>query len=813
MDKPETIKLVQQDNLLSLTDLWYLCLGHWKWFVLSLFITMTFALWNILSTEPSYTQNASVMIKEDNKNRGISSDVASAFSDMGIGMTSSLVENESEVFKSPDVILEVVRHLNLDMNYATDGRFHRTTLYGSNLPVNVLLPDLNDNQGVSFMLKLGDSNKFTISKIDFEGEELDDVISGSFGESLSSPMGRIIVNKLPIAASKDNAKSKISTIYVSKSDVESAVMSISNRLSVEITNFNMIISLSFTDVSIERAKAVINKLIEVYNTHWIEDKNKIATSTSMFINERLAVIENELGLVDSDISTYKSANLLTDVQAAGAMYMQQANKASEEMLNLNNQIYMARSIRSSLSTGNDVNKYNILPSNTGIVTNGVDEQINEFNTLLLKRNNFVANSSVNNPIVKDLDAQLVAMRQAICTSLDNLVTSLQTQIDNLQRYSRQTKSNIQANPSQAKNLLSVERQQKIKESLYLFLLQKREENELSKAFTAYNTRIVSTPYGSRRPTAPVKSKILLVAFLVGLFAPVVVLYVRESLNTTIRNRKEIEDAVNVPFLAEIPEMSPKRRFWQKKPQHTALTIYVKEGRRNVINEAFRILRTNLEFITDESSTGTVFCTTSFNPGNGKSFITLNSAVALAIKGRKVLLIDCDMRRATLSKEFGAPAIALSAYLAGKVEMDAIVTHDDKLGLDVIAAGAIPINPTELLYGARFKSLIDAYRDKYEYIFIDCPPSDIVADTSIIAKQCDRTIFVVRAGMLERNMLPKLQEDYETQRFPNMMLVLNGTVYEKSAYGSRYGYAYTYGYGYYGKEGGKYYTDKDTTEES
>ena len=233
---------------------------------------------------------------------------------------------------------------------------------------------------------------------------------------------------------------------------------------------------------------------------------------------------------------------------------------------------------------------------------------------------------------------------------------------------------------------------------------------------------------------------------------------------------------------------------------------VKDGSRNVINEAFRILRTNLEFVTDSSKKENIFCTTSYNPGNGKTFITLNIAVSLAIKGKKVLLIDGDMRHTSLSKAFDSPGIGISGYLAGKIEdVDMIIKHDSEHGLDVIPTGAIPPNPTELLYSPRLKQLLDIVRERYDYIFIDCPPSDIVADTSIITKYADRTIFIIRAGMLERSMLPKLQEDYDTQRFPNMMLILNGTIYENNTYGNRYGYSYAYGYGYYGSNSKDYYS--------
>lgn len=795
-----------QDDILSLSDLWYMCLSNWKWFVVSVAFALMLAFIYVVRMEPVYEQLASVMIKEDGKRGGMSSDVASAFSDMGIGMTSSNVENEAEVFKSPNVILEVVKRLNIDVNYSTDGRFHRTTLYKKTCPVDVAFTNLAGDQSASLTLTLNGKDEVAISAIMLDGEECAGTYKGKLGDSIKTPIGEIYVRKNLEYVQNPEAK-PLSTIYVSRLSDDSSVSNVLGRLSVWLNSKNnTIIDIAYSDVSIQRAQDIINTLIEVYNQHWVEDKNQIASSTSAFINDRLAMIENELGNVDSDISTYKSANMVPDVQAAGAMYMQQANKTGQDMMELNNQIYMAKSIRESLSSGTDVNNYQLLPSNSGIQSPGIDTQIAEFNKLLMQRNSYVANSSTENPTVKKLDAQLVASRHAICSSLDNVVTALETQIRNLQNYSRTTTSNIQANPTQAKNLLSVERQQKVKEALYLFLLQKREENELNKAFTAYNTRVVATPHGKKTPVEPVSRNIFMIAFAIGLMLPAVVLYVAESMNTRIRNRKEVEDAVTVPFLAEIPDMGPKRHFWERKPKHTTHPVMVEDGNRNVINEAFRILRTNLEFVTDSSKRENVFVTTSYNPGNGKTFITLNMAVSLAIKGKKVLLFDGDMRHTSLSKAFGAPGIGLSSYLAGKVDdVNAIILHDADKGLDVIPTGAIPPNPTELLYGPRLKQLLDSLRERYDYIFIDCPPSDIVADTSIITKLADRTIFVIRSGMLERSMLPKLQEDYDTKRFPNMMLILNGTVYDSGSMGGRYGYAYAYGYGYYSSNSKDYYS--------
>lgn len=349
--------------------------------------------------------------------------------------------------------------------------------------------------------------------------------------------------------------------------------------------------------------------------------------------------------------------------------------------------------------------------------------------------------------------------------------------------------------------MSVERQQKVKESLYLFLLQKREENELSQAFTAYNTRVITPPTGSMIPTAPVKKNILLVGFALGLLIPVVIVFLQETLNTRIRGKKDLE-GLSIPFVGEIPLYGKVRRsglFRKKVTPLTETKVVVKEGSRDVVNEAFRVLRTNLEFVSGENGMGQVILMTSFNPGSGKTFLTVNIASSLAIKGKKVLVIDGDLRRGSTSVYVGSPHHGLSNYLAGKVQRieDVIVPASETVRFDVLPVGTIPPNPTELLSGERLQALLADFRTHYDYILIDCPPIELVADTHIIEKYADRTIFVVRAGLLERSMLSELEALYTEHKFKNMAVLLNGTEGNGSyRYGYRYGYHYGYGSNYY-----------------
>lgn len=785
-------------DFIRIQDLLYLCLAKWHWFVLSLTLCLGVAVIYLLRTPPVYTRSASILIKEDSKGKSASSEMES-FADFGIFSTNTNVNNEMGTLQSPDLMLEVVKRLHLEMNYLVDGRFHKRTLYGNELPVGVSLVDFPDNEAASFRLRLHSEGSFTLDKFTRNGESLSGEATGLLGDTIESPIGRLTI--LPTAHYE--AALNDDELIVVRSTVKGAVGGASAQLSVmQNDEKSNIITLSYRDVSTQRAEEVLSTLITIYNENWVRDKNQIAVSTSRFINERLGVIEGELGNVDNDISSYKSQHLLPDVQAAASMYMAQASEAQAAIKVLNNQTYMARYIRNYLT--NEANRFQLLPANSGIDNHNINTQINEYNNQLLERNNLVSKSSVKNPLVVEMDASLAALRKALISSIDNELVALNAQIKSQQSYGGQATSQIASNPQQAKYLLSVERQQKVKEALYLFLLQKREENELSQAFTAYNTRIISKPDGSMLPTAPVKKNILLVAFALGLLIPVVIIFIRENTNTVVRGRKDLE-SLSAPLVGEIPQyFTVKKRWGMKRKERPDLkNIVVKEGNRNVINEAFRVLRSNIEFMMGAQREQNIFVLTSFNPGSGKSFLAMNIAMSFAIKKKRVLLIDGDLRHGSTSSYIGAPAVGLSDYLSGMNDRwQQLIMPDEKHpDLHIFPIGKVPPNPTELLENGRLQQLISQLRSAYDLIFIDCPPIDIVADAQILEKVADRTLFIVRAGLLDRTMLPELERIYEEKRFKNLSVILNGTEGTSGRYSYRYGYRYGYHYGYASYYGG------------
>ena len=801
-----------------LKDWIYMCLNRWYWFLISVIIMLAGATFYILKTAPIYQRTAKILVKADKK--GSSAIDVSDFTDVGFMASNVNVQNELITIQSMDNKMETVRRLNLDVNYTHDGLFRPTTLYEESLPVKVSFLDLTDDQSAALVLK-PDKNQVELSDFVFNGESVSKKMTVKLGDTVSTPVGRIVVSKTDYY--KNNSWPKIN---VTRSTMNAACRTLSSKITVAQVNKGAdVLSISVSDVIKKRADDIINMLVAVYNGNWLKDKNQITISTSQFINDRLQVIEGDLGNVDDDISSYKSANLLPDVGAVSSMYLGQNREVAKNIVDLENRMNITRYIRNYLAS--EASHDQLLPVNSGVDNTGIEAQISRYNEMMMRRNSLVANSSTQNPLVLELDEKLAALRSSVIASLDNQITTLNKLIQSAVSTEKNVNAHIAAGPTQAKYLLSVERQQKVKESLYLYLLQKREENELSQAFTAYNNRVIEHPNGGSAPIKPKKSIIILAALLIGLAIPVVIIFLNEQMNTSLRGRDDLKN-VKMPFIAEIPltgEAAAKNNqrkslmfrglFGKKKDDletNTKLAeIVVKAGSRSTINEAFRVMRTNVEFMCKEG-TSHVMMFTSYNPGSGKSFITMNFAMSLAIKDKRVLVVDGDMRHCSMSQFVNGPKIGMSNYLAGKIDdvRSTLVPINEKHpNLKVLPVGTIPPNPTELLATDRFSDMIKDLSKDFDYVFIDCPPIDIVADTQIISGLADYTIFIVRAGNLERSMLPELDKLYESHRYNNMCMVLNGTYSHEGRYGYKYGYRYGYRYGNrYGYSYGSYYHDED-----
>ena len=790
------------DDSLSILDMLMLCLRHWPWFVLSFVICMGAATFYLLRTPKTYTRTTSILVKSS----GEKSNDIKLIEDLGVNNITSNISDEIVAIHSPAVVYDLVKRLHLDFSYFRPGYFRDEPLYAESLPVEVELPGIDDDLQASFTLTLNGDETATLSDIVRRGESVDGSCRVRIGQKGKSPFGVILVKP---------------TLYYNKGmqgDIlvrRTGYVEAAGRYGAMITaalqpNTRNIIDITCVDNSIPRAADILRTIVNIYNENWVQNRNQVSVSTNEFIKERLSVIESELGDVEGDIAAYKSSHgMLSVEQAAGQAVTKEATSDAERQ-QINNQLYMIRYVRNYVA--DPAHAKQLIPAGTGIGNGAIETQIAEYNTRVLERNNLVSNSSERNPLVGDIDVNLGILRSAIMKSLDNAQATLHAQLSSVQAVHSQALGKLSAAPQQQNHLLSFERQQKVKESLYLFLLQKREENELSQAFTAYNTRIIADPWGDSAPTSPDRNRILLMAFAIALALPAAFFIVREMSNSKVRGRKDLEN-LTVPYVGELPLWKPQKG----EELDDDYRFVVRQHSRDITNEAYRVVRTNLEFMTNQERQCKIIMLTSFNPGSGKTFITGNLGASFAIRDSRVICIDLDLRRGSLSEFVGKPKKGLTNYLSGQMDdyHDAIVSVDltGKKGnenengkkMDFLPIGGkIPPNPTELLYSPKLKPMLDALRQQYDYIFVDCPPVEIVADATIISHEADVTLFVVRAGLLERSMLPELQKNYDEKKYNNMAMLLNGTDaehhygYHRYGYGyGRYGYGKRYGYGYYG----------------
>ena len=757
---------VQEEETVDFQALFFQCLDKWHWFALSVGLTLCLAVFYLLSTPPVYQRKASILIQEDSKGRG--SGVNALLSDLGVSNASSNVQNELITLKSVTLMEEVVRRLQLNINYTRKGKIQTWTLYGKTLPLKVEFVDVAESENVSLTVAPAGEKGYRLSDFRRRGVVVSEgtVLHVKQDELVTTPIGSLRLRAM-------EEKRLTAPMQVTHANLYGTAGGYASRLNAAIANKNTtIVDISFQDVNMQRAEELLDMVITVYNEHWVKDQNQIANNTSQFINERLKVIESELGDVDNSISAYKSEHLVPDVKAASNLYMNQNSRNNSQILSLRNRLSMARYVRNYMKEMGDNSQ--LLPTNSGIDNNSIENQIEDYNRMQLQRKSLMMNSSEQNPLVRDLDHSMDELREAIIRSIDNLEVTLSTELQSLEREEQQTISQIAANPNQARYLLSVERQQKVKESLYLFLLQKREEIELSKAFAASNSRLITPPLGSNQPVAPVRRNILLMALMAGLMMPVGVLYLLEMINPKVRRRKDLE-SLSVPLLGVIP-LSHKPTRSSRKKQPESLELVVRANRQNVINEAFRLLRTHLELLLEPNMGAHVLMVTAADRGSGKTFLAMNIAMSLALVGKRVLLIDLEMRSAALSHFAGHFGKGVADYLSGHVEdyEPLIIRGGSSKEPDLLPVGTIPSNPTELLCSESFEPMIESLSHHYDYILLDTPSVDGVADVLLINKVVDLTLFVLRAGLFSRRALPRIEQAYNESRFSNLTLVLNGT---------------------------------------
>ncbi len=795
-----TLRRQAQPNILvKVQDYAFLFLSHWKWFFISLAICLGIAYYQIKNTPNLYERSAAIMIKSDETN----SAADRALEDLGLTHAPTNVNNQIMAITTSEVAGEVVRRLNLDVEYQRPGPFISNVAYGNDVPASVVFHNLDDTDDLSFRLQIKPGGQAVINQIVKNGEPSNSVIRMNVGQTMKTSIGIITIQPTE-SYSEDTSDDYLVYRY----NIQRATNTVKGRLRAHLRSVDTsIIDLVYSDSSPRRAEDILNTVVEVYNENWINDQNRMTVMTNQFIHERLKMLENELSDVEQRIAQYNADNLTPDISQIGASAYSTLNTSETEGTTLDRQIYMVEYLMEYLADGAHTDQ--LLPANIGTSNANIETQLNEYNATLLQRNSHLAHSSLQNPLVRDLDERLAVMKSSIVQTLENELTRLVAKKKDLATVYDHAVAQLSQNPAQILYVNSVGRQKAVKEQLYLFLLQKREENELSQAFSAYNSRLIEPPHGSWEPVSPTPSHTYMMALIFGLGIPAGLLVLKEGFNTVIRGRKDLEQ-LSVPFVGEIPldkvsdkvnaknnKLKKKRHKKGKHHYEPTPELVVMEKSRNVMNEAFRVVRSNLEFILGFERKSNMVMVTSLNPGSGKTFITANLSSSLGLNNRRVLAIDLDMRKGSLSKYVDRPTRGISNYLSGQIPdyKSLIIQHDY---IDILPCGTLPPNPSELLYSDRFKQLLEEVRHEYDFVFLDCPPVEVVADSSIINRYCDMTLFVVRAQLMDRAFLPDLEHWYTEKRYHNLSVILNGTTDAFSRYGyHKYGYRYGYHYGNYG----------------
>ena len=736
---------------LNVVDLLLYLASKWKWFVLSVLVFGGLAYVWYASSPLVYFRSATVIIKDpSNKTTTAGLDRYDNF------INKVNVANEILQFRSKKLMREVVKRVHADVSYRAKDGFRYNELY-TRSPVIVSFPDVLPNREVSFTVTPKDKEHVVLSH--FNGEEESNPLTVSIHDTIPLAEGHAVVTPTHFYGQSWMGQ----PIEVRKMALDAVAASYQGALGIrQEEDESSILKLSLKDNSPVRAEDMLNMLITVYNEEAIKDKNQVAVNTADFINERLIIIGRELGDVESDLESFKRENRMVSVSSSASMYMSESQKYNADALELETQLRLARYIKDYLTDPNK--EVDLIPSNTGISDMNIESSISQYNALKLRRDKLTDDSSDRNPVVEELNNSLRSMKQSIIRAVDNMIVSLDVKRHDAQSREIQAQSRVASIPTKEREILSIERQQKIKEALYLFLLNRREENALSQAMADNNARVIDSAEGSNAPISPRRNRILLLGVLLGIACPGTVFLLILFMDTRVHGRKDIEGVISVPYLGEIPF----NREVTKAPKGNREVTVVNEQGDDIVSEAFRILRTNMTFMGKKEKTMQVITFTSFNEGAGKTFISRNLAMSLVYARKRVIIVDLDIRKGTLSRHFGHFKTGVTNYLAdSSILIEDIIQHTDRF--DFIASGVSAPNPAELLMDERLDELVNELRQRYDYIIVDNVPVGIIADATIANRIADLTVFVVRAGRLDRRMLPDIEKLYEEKKLKNMHL--------------------------------------------
>ena len=716
---------------------------QWHWFLLSVTLCCSLA----FLQPKTYQCTATVLIIEDEN-----SDLSAGFTERSQFKAKVNVNNEIDMFMSPQLIQEVVKRLNLNINYAVKERFMYQDLYNQS-PVVAVFPDLFEQDGLSFQVELKPDSMVALSNFAHRGNVFAQSIVTKLNEPTQTPIGAIVISPSLYYSTAEYPK----PILVSKDNIKNVSKGYAGALNVSLmSKEKTIVVLNMGDESYQRAEDFLNTLIIVYNENRLKEKNRTIEATLNQIAEKLPIIEEELQILDGMYATYKSTNRLTDTRDAALMYMKESSEYKGKIIEINNQIVIARSIQSQINDNSRASES--LPANTVLNDPAIEASINEHNTLILRRNELIANGGGKNPVIEELNNKLGSLRRSILSNVDNLIRAHQMRLSSLRSQENTLVANIASNPGQEKDLRTIERELNIKEQLYLYLLQQREEYEMFRNVISTNSQVINPPSGA--PVKTSKRKILLAALMIGMGVPFGFITVRHKINTLVRDENDMAH-LPVPTLGIIPRVK-KRGL-----------LFVEERGRDALNESFRMVRSNLDFACMPQNVKVVQFT-SMESGSGKTFMAVNLAMSIALTGKKVVLLDLDLRTAALSKLIDYQEIGISILLSKSVLDEQV--HIEKNcfhpGFDIIPAGPVPVNPSDLLMSKHLKTLIESLRTTYDYVFIDGMHTDTVADAVIVGQFADLSVFVLRENYTDRRKLTKLADFFHSGKFKNMHIILN-----------------------------------------
>lgn len=741
---------------------------HWKWFVLSTFLALTIVFIYLRYTPNLYEASATILI-EDVENSELS-----AFKDLGlVGNSQASLENEIELLKSRNLIQRVAKELQLNVSYYNQGRVIEAEFFHSGSPFNInfLISDsVFDELYTTFSIIIK-SKTHIILKTTLEEKEF------AFGEKISLSFGDIVITPKDVNRLKVNDETIIKII-----PLRSVAESYRNRIQVEVVKNSSVIRLSLRDRVNEKAQEILDNLIKQYNIDAVTDKSLIAKRTNEFINDRISIIDEDLSQIEAGVEEFKIQNRLTDISSEAGIALQSKNELSKQIIALSTQLKLVDYVNEYISS----NTKELIPAGLGIDNSSITESISKYNELLLERNRILNSSSELHPTVINLNTQLNQFKENILQSLSNLKSSLTISLNDIKNQEIRFNSKIAAVPKQEREYRDIQRQQEIIEALYLYLLQKREENAITLAVTLPNAKIVDKAYGGGYPVAPNRRIFYLTALSIGLILPFGVLYVIFLLDNKIHTRKDVEDAINIPILGDIPQSKSEKK------------VVISDRDRDSTSESFRLLRTNVNFMLSsvKGNSKTIFITSTL-AGEGKTFIAINLASVLALTNKKVLLIGGDIRKPKIVEYLNIKSTkkGLSHFLMDtSLNVSDVIEQFEETNFDILESGIIAPNPSELLMNGRFDEVLAYGKANYDYVIVDTAPINIVTDTLLFSQQADLFIYVIRANYLDKRLLEIPNKLYKEKRLPNMAVLINDTDLERG-----YGYGYGYGYGHAEKE--------------